>query len=1020
MFCFCVSAFLSFSQSIDSVALQRVDSLINLAGKLTTERKFTEAMQAAEAAEKLADAALGKAHTSYATSLFTQGRIAYLIGDYKKAEPLFNEARAVRGSVLGTTHPDYAACLANLGNLCWQMGRYQEAEPLYLEADSIQKMYFETDPLNYATSQNSLGLLYMQMGRYLQAEQHYLKSKAIREKISGKLNSDYGASLNHLGTLYWRMGRYEEAEALFLESLNIREKLWTKAHPSYAVSLINLANLYREMGRYEDAEKMLTEALDTLEKKLGNKHPTYAKGLHSLADFLATMGRYEAAEPLYLKAMEIWGALGLDNPEYVIILNNLALLYEKMGRYDQAEVYYLASKNLREKQQGQQHADYANSLFNLGQLYVQMGRYEEAERHYLEARKIRSSVLGKNHPDYAACLQKLGRLYAQLGRFEEAGQLYLEAKEIWGRVFGKEHPDYVALLNDEADLYKNMGRYEPARPLYIEANEKVMAQLSLSSRFLSNSELSAFVTLFTNSLNDYYSFSFLTRGAFPDFSAGCYDNALFYKGFLLNTSLRISQLASMDTAAVRLTNLLKPLHRQLANEYAKSIDKRRDVKDLEQSANTLEKELVRTVAGFGDAIRQVRWQDVQAKLKPDEAAIEFIHFQDNAPGAASVSQVRYAALVVRPGDKSPHWVSLFEAQQLAPLLPRSNDADGIDAFYKENGQAVYALIWQPLDSLLNGIRTLYCAPSGLLHRVNLGALPTRSSGGQGKTVFADQHHLVLLGSTRQLVYPKTKMPSLPKEAVLFGGIQYDSAAVEPTPVTPASPYETSRAGGYKPWRPLPGTVSEVKTTAALFQKKGFKTQLRTGTNATEEAFKQLGRPEPSPRMLHLATHGYFFPDPKASRSGNNPETEILVFKYSNDPMIRSGLILAGANATWTTGVAPATGEDGILTAYEISQQNLSNTNVAVLSACETGLGQIEDNEGVYGLQRAFKIAGVHYLIMSLWQISDQKTGELMILFYHNYLNLKLPVQEAFQAAQKAMRARYPASPYVWAAFILVE
>jgi CHAT domain-containing protein len=206
----------------------------------------------------------------------------------------------------------------------------------------------------------------------------------------------------------------------------------------------------------------------------------------------------------------------------------------------------------------------------------------------------------------------------------------------------------------------------------------------------------------------------------------------------------------------------------------------------------------------------------------------------------------------------------------------------------------------------------------------------------------------------------------------------------------------------------------------LLRKKGFNTQIRTGSTATEEFFKQLGRTEPAPHILHLATHGYFFSDQKDATAGSGIREREPVFKGSNDPMIRSGLILAGANAAWTSGQPPAQGEDGILTAYEISQQNLSNTEFVVLSACETGLGQIEGNEGVYGLQRAFKIAGVKYLIMSLWQVNDQKTSELMIEFYRGYLDRKLPVREAFWAARNAMRAKYPGSAYVWAGFVLVE
>ncbi len=201
--------------------------------------------------------------------------------------------------------------------------------------------------------------------------------------------------------------------------------------------------------------------------------------------------------------------------------------------------------------------------------------------------------------------------------------------------------------------------------------------------------------------------------------------------------------------------------------------------------------------------------------------------------------------------------------------------------------------------------------------------------------------------------------------------------------------------------------------------------VRTGYTATEESFKQIGQAGPSPHILHVATHGFFFPDPAPS-SAVRPSTlgedwgEGGVFRISEHPMIRSGLILAGANQVWKGGKPLANTEDGILTAYEISQMNLSNTELVVLSACETGLGDIQGNEGVYGLQRAFKIAGAKYLVMSLWQVPDRPTQEMMALFYENWLEQKSSIPDAFRVAQDEMRARYPDEPYKWAGFVLVE
>ena len=214
--------------------------------------------------------------------------------------------------------------------------------------------------------------------------------------------------------------------------------------------------------------------------------------------------------------------------------------------------------------------------------------------------------------------------------------------------------------------------------------------------------------------------------------------------------------------------------------------------------------------------------------------------------------------------------------------------------------------------------------------------------------------------------------------------------------------------------------------ASLLEDAGAQVETRLGYEATEEAFGSMGNRGISPKVLHLATHGFFFPDPtpqppKGGVGNNSPlgAGGEPVFKISDQPMIRSGLVLAGANHAWTGGKPLPGMEDGILTAYEISQMNLAATDLVVLSACETGLGDIEGNEGVYGLQRAFKIAGAKYLVMSLWQVPDFQTEALMTAFYTEWLVGKKSIPEAFRSARRQVRQEHP-EPFLWAGFVLVE
>ncbi|MGB3227443.1 MAG: CHAT domain-containing protein, partial [Saprospiraceae bacterium] len=346
-------------------------------------------------------------------------------------------------------------------------------------------------------------------------------------------------------------------------------------------------------------------------------------------------------------------------------------------------------------------------------------------------------------------------------------------------------------------------------------------------------------------------------------------------------------------------------------------------------------------------------------------------------------------------------------------------------------RTLYEMIWEPIEKYMEGIKTIYFSPSGLLHRINLDAIPVSES-----ETLADKYKLIELNSTRQLVIPD-QVEIVNNDAVLYGGIQFeaDTTFHKNEPVIASRPrgelsfssVDSSLRGGS--WNYLPGTAREINSIESILKKSKVKITLKTGYSATEESFKNFGANNTSsPQILHIATHGYFFEDliKSSQKSEINSQNE-NVFKMSDHPMLRSGLIMAGGNATWQGKQTLEGREDGILTAYEISQMNLSNTELVVLSACETGLGEIQGNEGVYGLQRAFKIAGAKYLIMSLWQVPDKQTSLLMTTFYKKWLNAESPdnggkkmtIPDAFHAAQKELR-EIGLDPYQWAGFVLME
>ncbi|MBP9152716.1 MAG: CHAT domain-containing protein, partial [Flavobacteriales bacterium] len=727
-----------------------------------------------------------------------------------------------------------------------------------------------------------------------------------------------------------------------------------------------------------------------------------------------------------------------QHPDYAACLNNLAGLYKTTGNYEKAELLFLEAQEIWGIVFGKEHPDYATNLMNLASFYSDMGNNEKAGPLYLEGKEIIKKSVGIEHYLYATSLENLAVYYLDLGNYQNAEPLLLEAKEIIKKTLGVEHPDYAKNLNNLAVIYAKTQRLKESEILLNESTALNQSRLLHSAAFLSEKELSKYNALFTENnsqiasmaLVRYTKNSKLTKTTLPDLM---YNQILFQKGFLLNAASKLNGLVTTTPELEEINIRLKEYRRRLAIEYALPIAERHDVSDFEEQANTAEKELARKVKGYNEAQRFVKWQEVQHILKEDEVAIEFIYFDNNFNNSSD--SVMYAALVLESGSKEPEFIPLFEEKQLTNRLLKSAETNVVSQLYASRGTTpikeesltgLYDLIWKPLESVLERVKTIYYSPSGLLHRINFDAIPKNE-----KTILADKFKLVRLGSTKALVVSEQSKVDSSNRAILFGGINYDlDSTLNKTDTISRELFASTgseisfsyaerglRANGMN-WGFLSGTGKEIDGLNSVFNNSNFKTTSLSGNNATEEVFKQIGRTKLSPRVLHIATHGYFFPDP--IQSPTNTDQNEPVFKMSDHPMIRSGLIFAGGNYAWKEGKPLKEGmEDGILTAYEISQLNLSNTELVVLSACETGLGDIQGNEGVYGLQRAFKIAGAKYLMMSLWQVPDEETKEFMISFYKNWLNKKLSIPDAFRTTQNEMRQRY-SNPYLWAGFVLVE
>ena len=460
------------------------------------------------------------------------------------------------------------------------------------------------------------------------------------------------------------------------------------------------------------------------------------------------------------------------------------------------------------------------------------------------------------------------------------------------------------------------------------------------------------------------------------------------------------------------------------NELDK-LNRPKEYDELVLKTEELEKYLVQNskVFSHNKILTPITFNQIYNQFKNDEIFINIVSYNYYDKGITD--SILYSAFILKKDSKFPQFIPLFEEKQLNTILEQNknlSDSSKIDINYQE--KALSNLLLKPLENELKGISTIYLSLSGLTHQINVAALPVNEN-----QTFGQKYKIHILNSPSELIdYTATSFDKKEKlDFILYGGIDYDkkiniSSQSMPTDRNLIHVDEEIMAlqtrSGISSFGYLLGTKNEIENISTLANKSNLKAIIFEDRNATEESIKQLdGRTIPF--VLHLATHGFFFPDPVIESSNDKLfiEGKSKIFKSSDDPMMRSGLVFSGANKSWGKSNENQSEDDGILTANEISNLDLSACQLVVLSACETGLGEVKGSEGVFGLQRAFKMAGVKNIIMSLWKVPDTQTAELFNIFYSECFAGKT-IHEAFKIAQSKMKEKY--SPYYWAGFVLLE
>ena len=911
----------------------------------------------------------------YATVLHKRGNIATLYGEYQMALKYYQTSLAIREKLFGKSHPDCAASLANIGNALQNMGKY---------AESIS---------------------------YLQ------RASEIDKKFSGEKSQFYGEDLHNIGNSYYGLRDYDNAEKYYCEAAKIKAITVGNDSYDYATTIVMLANLYGDLDQNETAMKHYESAAEII-GATKDRQDAYANVLSNMGTLYSALGNYSKALEKYNEAKGILEKFGMEKTiTYINILTNVASAYFFMSDYDKSLEIDKQVAEITKAEMGESTIEYATAVNNIGTIYMKTAEYAKALDYLRKAAKIRKDILGENNIEYAKSLNNIGNTLLLKGDTKASADTLVKAYKIAEAVYGKDHNGTTDYLLNIANCYMKSGDYKLAHT-YLQKSLNIGSKsLRENFSFLSSRERELY---WQNNVEMYNAVIANSFNIPSDTSAArcSYNAELITKGLLLTSEIEFNKLIaeSKDTKLTAEFEKMRQLGLILNRELEKQIDERTyNCDSLENEIQKIERHLVENCRQYGDFTRSIaiNWKDVQKSLNSNDVAIEFANFTEN-------DTAKYAAIVLTKNMKSPVFVLLFNDNDIAKLLrgitpakpdvPKDDDNRGASTvtakrqgIYESTG--LYNALWKPLEKYFPENPRIYFAPSGDLHQIAVEYAPINH-----EQTISDKYEIYRVSSTRFLAMDY--MPRPLKNSVLYGGIYYDS---DTTVMKQESERYSTRSATYSSFAELnkdesrgslnylPGTRTEVEDIVGKLKKKKVKATIYEGSKANEESFKALSGNNIS--VLHIATHGFFLPTDE---------------KLSGDQsLIQSGLLLSGANYAWQNQPLPEGIEDGILTAKEISFMDLRKTDLVVLSACQTALGEIT-GEGVFGLQRGFKKAGVRTIIMSLWPVDDNATLLMMTEFYAN-LTKGMTKREAFLAAQNKVKTTAGfENPRYWAAFIMLD
>ena len=987
------------------------------------------------------------------------------MGRISEAEEMLNEALKVFQTLVGEKDAETLSAMAVLAQLQMSQGKLKPAQELFETALPLMREVLDEKSFLVLESKENLGEIYRQQGSFSQAETLFKETIKAAAAEYGDEEPLVIQAKSHLAQLYEDTGKLKQALALHQQVYETDLAMLGENHPNTAGDLNNLASVRRRLGDYQKAENLFRQSLDVMISVLGEDSPQSVSVMNNLALLLENQGLYDEAEPLFKKAHTISGKIqGERHPTTLALLNNLAFLYESQGDFERSELNYRKVIQLNTEVFGEAHSNTLSNQNNLAYLFLRAERFDEARPIFTKVHNLWKEQLGENHQNTLKALNNLGRVHKSLGNLDEAEKLLTAALDGRTKVFGKRHADTLRSMNDFGELLVIQDKKEDALKIFRET-------LKLEEEVLGENHPYTFETLNnlsqlledlgkTEEAYEMYKIGFNRRNTFFDrvlWVAG--DNTrqsyiklhkpeqdayirillslddertaqdlleviLQRKGMLLKITSETQQVVMLSGSSElqEITEKLTEVRKKLASlTLAGPTDENRDqfgkmVYDLEEQVNNYQLELGKQSARFRQSTRKIQIDDVLAGLD-ESALVDFLTYRkkDDSLALLAVVANQEGLNVIQYEDLEMIQAIIMELREII------QDEGAEDEDVKSVAYDLWEILWSPLNEYIGETESIFISPDSVLN-----VLPFDALTDEDDSYLLENYDLKIISSARDLALDQ--LTASKGEMLIIAGPDFDSDKIIKSPEAREITHNRSRSvsqgarmgSGLRGlnFDPLPGAEKEGEVIKEVSDTKERSTVIFSQRIAEENLLRKMSGP---PEVLHIATHGFFLKEDErlAKRIQGLSRGSSALPPPADNPLLRAGLAFAGLNSN-----APLLGEidtdnDGVLTAMEVLSINLEGTQMVVLSACETGLGEIHEGEGVYGLRRSFQEAGVKNVINSFWEVSDAGTQLLMTKFYDKFLAGTDARQALREARLEMLEEVQWSSPYYWSAFVMV-